>query len=146
MRFVLERLITKVKSLDLVPNTSTKPFSSSMVASVPRKRTPNNIIFILLYDTMVINNSVPMGVDLLQYMFIHQPKHNIFYIDESQHMCFQCSIDLAKAPTEHLVHLRIECMGHIELEKNLHFLISLEVNKRRKELEICDYFQVNPKV
>lgn len=86
--------------------------------------------------------SFPVGVDHIKHMFIHQPKHGFFYMDESQRMCFQRSNDLAKAPTEHLVHLWIECTCHIKLEHRYHFLISLEVNKRKKKLEIYEYFWV----
>lgn len=87
-----------------------------------------------------------MGIDLVQLLFIHKPKHDILYMDESHQMCFQCLDDLAKAPTKHLFHLRLECMGHKELEDNYYFLISLELNKRKEDMGIPDYSWIKPKI
>ena len=53
-------------------------------------------------------------------------------------MCFQRTSDLPKAQTEHLYHLRLECMGHKEQE-GFHGLIALELETRRQELLQDDY-------
>ena len=62
-------------------------------------------------------------------MFIWDPKQGIFYLDIHNQMCFQHADDLHAAPTEHLFHLYMECMGHKEFNWGYHVLISLELNK-----------------
>lgn len=140
LRLILERLITKANDLDLVPKTSDKPSSSSTSASLSRKKTFKGVTFLLPYGTKFIDNSLPVGVHPLQHMFIIQPKHDILYMDESKRMCFQCSSDLAKAPTEHLVRLKTVSLVFAKLSQNYHFLISMELNNRNEELGISDYF------
>lgn len=88
LRLLLERLIKKVKGTGLVRKNHTKPFSSPTFASMLRKKTSYNVKFILSYGTKVIHNSLSMGVEPIQHLFINQPKHGIFYMDESQRMFF----------------------------------------------------------
>ena len=54
-------------------------------------------------------------------------------------MCFKCTDDLPSAPTEHLFHLRLEGLGHYELEKGYRVLISLEMNRRLDELKLDQF-------
>ena len=57
----------------------------------------------------------------------------MFYMDANHQMCFQCTSDLPQAQTEHLYHLRLECMGHPEQEGYFK-LIALELASRQQEL------------
>ena len=57
----------------------------------------------------------------------------MFYMDANHQMCFQRTSDLPQAQTEHLYHLRLECMGHPEQE-GFFKLIALELASRREEL------------
>lgn len=135
VRLVLYRLITKVKGLNLVPKTSTKTSSSSISALVPRKRISHGVRFLLPYGTKVIEDSFLVVVDRIQYLFIHEPEHGIFYMDESHRIYFKCSDDLAKVSTEHLFYLRTELMSHEKLKNNYHFL---------KNLWIPDFSWIKP--
>ena len=90
------------------------------------------------FSTLHIDNSLPAGVHPVQHMFILQLKCGIFYMDEIKCMCFQFLNDLVKEPTEHLVHLRIACHVFANLAQNYHFVISMELKNRMKELAISD--------
>ena len=62
----------------------------------------------------------------------------MFYMDSNHQMCFQRTSDLQKAQTEHLFHLRLECMGHKE-EEGFHGLIALELETHLQELGLDDF-------
>ena len=62
----------------------------------------------------------------------------MFYMDANHQMCFQRTCDLPQAQTEHLYHLRLECMGHTEQE-GFYKLIALELATRRQELLHDDF-------
>ena len=64
----------------------------------------------------------------------------MFYMDANHHMCFQRTTDLRKAQTEHLYHLRLECMSHPE-QDGFYGLIALELETRGQELLQDDEFQ-----
>ena len=55
-------------------------------------------------------------------------------------MCFQCTDDLPSAPTKHFFHILLEGLGHYELERGYHVLISLELSRRLDELKL-DHFR-----
>ncbi|CAI9286777.1 unnamed protein product [Lactuca saligna] len=74
-----------------------------------------------------------------EYMFIPEPEHKIFYLDSQNQMCFQRTDDLPSAPTEHLFHLRLEGLGHYELERGYCELISLELSRRLDELKLDQF-------
>ena len=57
----------------------------------------------------------------------------MFYMDANFQMCFQRTSDLLAAPTVHLYHLRLECMGHPEQEGFLK-IIAVELERRKQEL------------
>ena len=57
----------------------------------------------------------------------------MFYMDANHQMCFQRTSDLPAAQTEHLYHLRLECMGHPEQE-GFFKIIALELENRREDL------------
>ena len=57
----------------------------------------------------------------------------MFYMDVNHQMCFQRKSDVPVAQTEHLYHLRLECMGHPEQEGYFK-IIALELANRREEL------------
>ncbi|CAI9285826.1 unnamed protein product [Lactuca saligna] len=59
---------------------------------------------------------------------------------------FQHTDDLPSAPTEHLFHLRLEGLGHYELERGCHVLISLELHRRLDELKLVQFKSVKPEI
>ena len=59
-------------------------------------------------------------------------------MDADHQMCFQRTSDLPKAPTEHVYHLRLECMGHEEQE-GFQGLIAVEIESRPQELLHDDF-------
>ncbi|CAI9280910.1 unnamed protein product [Lactuca saligna] len=99
LRLVLEKLIKKVKGLDSVLKTPTKPSSNSGFALVHGKRASLNVKFLLPYGTKVIDNYLPININPIQNTLIHKHGHGIFYMDESQCIYFQHSNDLAKVST-----------------------------------------------
>ena len=61
-------------------------------------------------------------------------------------MCFQCTDDIPIAPTDHLFHLHMEGLRHIEFERGYHVLISIELRKRLEKLHIDEFRWVKPKI
>lgn len=72
--------------------------------------------FLLSYDIPDIHK-LPVGVEILQHMLIWEPEYGIFYLDNQNQMCFQCTKYLPDAPIEHLYNLRPEGMWHKESEQ-----------------------------
>ena len=60
-------------------------------------------------------------------------------------MCFQRTSDLPRAQTEHLFHLRLECMAH-QLQDGYHGLIALELVSHLKELGLDDFKWIKPEI
>jgi hypothetical protein len=67
-------------------------------------------------------------------LFISEPENGMFYLDKNRRMCFQRTIEIPKAPLDHLVGLRQACMGHSDLERDFHILIAMELLNRKDEL------------
>ncbi|CAI9282794.1 unnamed protein product [Lactuca saligna] len=111
--------------------------SSSGRTGAPRQS--KNTKFMLPYGTRYINNDLPLDVEPVQYMFIREPKHVIFFLESQNHMCFQRTDDLSSAPIKHLFHLCIEGLNHFELERGYCVLISMELSRRLDELEIDEF-------
>ena len=78
----------KVKGLDLVPKTYTKPFFILNVCFSDQENNPLDCVSLHPYRTKVIENSFPVDVDPIQNSFIHL-EHVIFFMDESLCLCFQ---------------------------------------------------------
>ena len=150
VKIAIETLIDKVRRLGLIPSED-KPkrrSSSSAIASSSRSVNPSKpdpCQLLLPYGTRIINNSLPAGVEPVQHKFIPEPEHGIFYFDGNR-MCFQRSADLQKAPTEHLLNLRLACMDFPNLEKGFHYLISNELITRREELKIGVFGWTKPEI
>lgn len=81
----------------------------------------------------------------VQHLFIREPKCGLFYINDHDRMCFQCSIDLSKAPTEHLFHPRMECKHKPQVDC-YPWIIYYEMDKRRHELACDDFMWIKPKI
>ncbi|CAI9266031.1 unnamed protein product [Lactuca saligna] len=92
VKLAIQKLLNKVKKLNLVPSVGPSRPSTSGRTVTPR------------------------GVEPIQHMFIREPEHGIFYLDSQNRMCFQRYDDLPAAPTEHLFHLRMVGLSHLELE------------------------------
>jgi hypothetical protein len=138
LMLALQMLIKKVQRLELVPSTPQpqRDQASSSVRSRVRRSGyhAEEEVFVLDFGSKEINNSLPMGVDPIQHLFITEPEHGIFYLDKNHRMCFQRTAEIPKAPLDHLVGLRQGCMGHEDLEKSYHILIAIELLNRRTEL------------
>ncbi|CAI9290108.1 unnamed protein product [Lactuca saligna] len=61
-------------------------------------------------------------------------------------MCFQCTDDLPFAPTKDLFHLRLEGLGHYDLERGYYVLISLELNRRLDKLKLDQFRCLKPEI
>lgn len=133
LKVALNQLIEKCQRLKLIPAPSSKSPSAGTSSAAPRRSKSKHIPFLLPYGTRYINNTLPAGVEPVQYKFIRQPEHGMFYMDANFQMCFQRTSDLSAAQTEHLYHLRLECMGHPEQE-GFYKIISVELEERSAEL------------
>ncbi|CAI9300651.1 unnamed protein product [Lactuca saligna] len=133
----IQQLLNKVKKLNRVPSLGPSRPSTPGRPCAPRQS--NNTKFLLLYGTRYINNKLPTGVEPIQYMFIRELEHSIFYLDGQNYMCFQYTDELPAAPTKHLFHLRMEGLSHFEHEREHCVLISLEISKRLEELKNDDF-------
>ena len=143
LKLALKSLIEKIKKLDLVLADKDKRPSTS--SSAPKSsRTPHSV-FLYPYGTRYIDNSLPAGVEPVQHFFIRSPEHGIFYMDSNHQMCFQRTSDLLRAQTEHLFHLRLECMGHVE-QDGYHVLIALELVTRLEELGLDGFKWIKPEI
>ncbi|CAI9292107.1 unnamed protein product [Lactuca saligna] len=113
MKLELQQLITKAKKLNLVPSADLKlPFLIKHVSP----KCPKFTKLLLPFGIVYINNKLLVGVEPIQHVFIWEPKHGIFYLDNQNQMCFQRIEDLPFAPTKQLFHLHVECIRHKELE------------------------------
>ncbi|CAI9299469.1 unnamed protein product [Lactuca saligna] len=61
-------------------------------------------------------------------------------------ICFQRTNYLLSAPTEHLFHLLFERLGHYNIERVYHVLISVELNRRLDELKLDQFRWVNTEI
>ncbi|CAI9293938.1 unnamed protein product [Lactuca saligna] len=144
MELAIQQLLIKVKKLNLVSLVGPSRPSYSTRIGAPKQS--KITMFLLPYGTRYINNKLPTGVEPVQYMFIREPEHGIFYLYSQHHMCFQHTDDLPATHTEHLFHLRFEGLGHFEIERGYHGLISLELSKRLQELQIDEFRWTNFKI
>ncbi|KAL4586416.1 hypothetical protein LXL04_011052 [Taraxacum kok-saghyz] len=133
LKIALNQLIENCQRLKLIPAAPAKPSSAGTSSVAPKRSKSKHISFLLPYGTRYINNKLPAGVEPVQYLFIRQPEHGMFYMDANFQMCFQRTSDLPAAPTEHLYHLRLECMGHPEQE-GFFKIIAVELESRSQEL------------
>ena len=145
LNVALDRLIKRVMKLKMAKSNYSKQASSSAQLTGTRKKKDNKT-YLLPYDTRCINNTLPQGVEPVQHKCILVPENGIFYQDAQGNMCFQRTIKIPNSPTEHLFHLRLECMGHKELELGFHALISIALAERTQELRHEDYIWIKPEI
>ena len=145
LKVALERLIERAQKLKLIQSDPSKTTSTSAHPTGFRKKKDHRT-YLLPYGTSVINNTLPQGVEPIQHKCILVPEHGIFDQDAQGNMCFQRTIEIPNSPTEHLFHLRLECMGHKDLELGFHALISLTLAERRQELRQEDYIWIKPEI
>ena len=136
LNLALTLLISKVRNLGLIPAEFHSESSSAPARR--NKKKSYHVQFLQSLGSVLINNIPPAGVNSIPRLFIREPVHGVFYQDEKGQMCFQRTDELFKAPTVHLFHLRLELKGHRE-SGSYHWLISLELSKRRQELLHDDY-------
>lgn len=146
LREALNRLITKVKGLGLIAADKAVKYPSSASVRAPPTGRIHDVNCLLPFGTVYINNTLPVGVHPVQHLHITHPEQGMFYMDGGNQMCFQRAAELSKAPTEHLFELRLECMGHIDLQKGFHLMISMELYKRKDELKIDKFQYVKPEI
>ncbi|KAL4584255.1 hypothetical protein LXL04_008851 [Taraxacum kok-saghyz] len=146
LREALNRLITKVKGLGLIAADKAVKYPSSASVRAPATGRIHDVNCLLPFGTVYINNTLPVGVHPVQHLHITHPEQGMFYMDGGNQMCFQRAAELSKAPTEHLSELRLECMGHIDLQKGFHLMISMELYKRKDELKIDKFQYVKPEI
>lgn len=133
LKLALQQMINKLKRLNLVPSVGpSQPFTST---TTPKQRKSKKFKFLLPFGTVYTNKRFPVSVESIQHLIIREPEHDILYLDEQNHMCFECTEDLHSTPTKHLFHLCLECMGHEEVEQDYHWLISLEQSKCIEEFK-----------
>ena len=99
VKLAIQHLLNKVKKLNLVPSTGPSGLSRPSLSgrtSAPRQFKNNK--FLLPYGTRYINNELPMGVELDQYMFILEPEPGIFYLNSQNHMCFNALMTFLLLP------------------------------------------------
>ncbi|KAL4590854.1 hypothetical protein LXL04_003798 [Taraxacum kok-saghyz] len=133
LKVALNQLIEKCQRLKLIPAPQSKTPSAGTSSAAPRRSKSKHIPFLLPYGTRYINNTPPTGVEPVQYKFIRFPEHGMFYMDANFQMCFQRTSELPAAQTEHLYHLRLECIGHPKQE-GFYKIISVELERRTVEL------------
>ncbi|CAI9290142.1 unnamed protein product [Lactuca saligna] len=137
VKLELQQLINKFKKLNLVPLAgSSQAFTTDKTC---KPKTFEFSKYLLPFGIVYINKKLPMGVEPIHHMFIWEPEHGIFHLNNQNQMCFQCTKDLPSALNEHLFHLRLEYIRHKEFKQGYHVLISLELNKCLEYLDIEEY-------
>lgn len=91
-------MVNKVRNLNLVPLLDTTSTSIVTGASSVRRKS-KHAKFLFSFRNVYKNNVLLVGVDIVQYLFIREPEHEMFYVDDKYHMCFQRFVNLYKAPT-----------------------------------------------
>lgn len=142
LKLAIILMINEIRNLNLVPipDASSMPIASFSARSGRRSQHSR---FLLPYGTTYINNSLPVNVECIQHFFIKEPGHGLLCIDNNDHICIQWSIDLHKAPIEHLFHLRLGCKRKPEADC-YHWIIYYKLDKRRDELACNDYRWIKP--
>ena len=88
LKVALSHLIEKCQRLKLILAAPVKNPSAGTSSAAPRKSKTNHRPFLLPHGTKYINNTLPAGVEPVQYLFIRSPEHGMFYMDANHQMCF----------------------------------------------------------
>ena len=79
LKVALNRLIEKCQRLKLIPAPPSKTPSAGTSSAAPRRSKSKHIPFLLPYGTRYINNTLPVGVEPVQYVPVH-PTPRAWYV------------------------------------------------------------------